>query len=188
MEAACVYAIHFFGGVARYGDDPDRFCPVYHEKELNQQNQIAVIQAGFDGILIAIGLDSRARLDAPPVTFRREWWQALKFDFDNSRAHGPGFLITGIIVRLAGAQLTCAGEAANKGGEQDHKLCAWYARWSSENPAASEPEVWRAAKRNFPDAAITRRQIRKLRTPADGQPLKSGRKPGKTDLERLRLR
>jgi hypothetical protein len=65
------------------------------------------------------------------------------------------------------------------------ELANWFSAWSREHENASEDEtLMMAGRANLP--GITRENIRRLRRPADGKPLKRGRKRGKRASDQLR--
>jgi hypothetical protein len=74
---------------------------VFRYRELREQLEAALVDDLRRGKLIAAGYDSRAPIDAPPVTIPADRWRVLIPDFEDSSASGGGISISRILVHEA---------------------------------------------------------------------------------------
>jgi Transcriptional regulatory protein, C terminal len=67
-------------------------------RELRERLETALVARLRDGSLVAVGYDSRAAIDAPPVAIPAGRWRVLIPNFEDSSAAGGGLAISGILV------------------------------------------------------------------------------------------
>lgn len=116
------------------------------------------------GVLTAFGYDSRAAIDAPPVTIPADRWRVLTPDFGESSATASGFTITGILVIEGMRQSAMPDRTA--GTVATAKLASWYRQWVAQNAASgtipTRDQDWAAAKAALGNG-VPRDAVRHLR-------------------------
>ena len=117
------------------------------------------------GVLTALGYDSRAAIDAPPVTISADRWRVLTPDFGESSATASGFTITGILV-IEGMPQSAMIPDRTAGTVAKAKLASWYRQWVAQNAASgaipTRDQDWAAAKTALGNG-VPRDAVRDLR-------------------------
>jgi hypothetical protein len=184
VEAACVHLIGVFGGVAK--DDQGRFLAAFDQKQLERENDQAVLEALADGTFVGSGFDSRLPVDAARVTIPPDRWRSLTIDFRSSTATGFSFSITDIMVSRgqqvhSPVPLPVSVDTLADLANPARNLERWHDAWSDRNPLASDTEALQAAQEQV-DPEVSRAMIRNLRQ-VPGVPRRRGRKRGKSESQ-----
>ena len=132
---------------------------------LREKLESEILERLRQGQLVATGYDSRAALDAPPITIPADRWRVLTPDFNKSSATAVGFTVVGILV-FEGETQKKPKPNRSAGRLAPARLREWYRSWIDQNTCMgtipSRDEDWAAAKQALGES-VPRDAVRTLR-------------------------